>query len=291
MSKSKIDRLKKSLRGNMSEKLDRLTRFIEEKGEDGVVIAFSGGVDSSTLAALCHDLLGERAVAVTAESPTYPPEELEEARRVAREIGIRHHVVETDELSNENFARNPENRCYHCKKELLDRLQRFAQTLGFEAVFEGTNSSDLSGHRPGFRAVRERDNVFSPWVESGFTKEEVRALAQKLGLSIHDKPSLACLASRIPFDERITKERLERVNRAEQYVKSISGVRQVRVRDHNGLARIEVGRDERNLVLDVETMDEIAHKLRQLGFAFITLDMEGYRTGSMTATTESADKK
>jgi len=291
MSKSKIDRLKESSRGNTSEKLDKLARFIEEKGAGGVVVAFSGGVDSSTLAALCHDLLGERAVAVTAKSPTYPPEELEEARRIAGEIGIRHCVVETDELSNDDFVRNPENRCYYCKKELLDRLQGLAQRLGFEAVFEGTNYGDLGGHRPGFRAVREHDRVFSPWVETGFTKDEVRALAQRLGLSIHNKPSLACLASRIPFDERITKERLERIRRAEQYVKSIGGVRQVRVRDHNGLARIEVGRDERNLVLNVERMDEIARRLRELGFTFIALDMEGYRTGSMTATTEGAEKK
>ncbi|MFB0568993.1 MAG: ATP-dependent sacrificial sulfur transferase LarE [Nitrososphaeria archaeon] len=291
MSNSKIDLLRKSSSEDIPNKLKRLAQVIEEKGRGGVVLAFSGGVDSSTLAALCYDLLGERVVAATAKSPTYPDDELEDARKMAREIGIKHYVVETDELSNDDFAKNPENRCYYCKKELLDRLQGLAQMLGFEAVFEGTNFSDLGGHRPGFNAVREHNNVFSPWVESGFTKEEIRVVAQKLGLSIHDKPSLACLASRIPFDERITKERLERVDRAEQYVKKISGVRQVRVRDHDGLARIEVGRDERKLVLDVEIMDQIAHKLRELGFSFITLDMEGYRTGSMTAAMEGSEKK
>ena len=291
MSNSKIDLLRKSSSEDIPNKLKRLAHIIEEKGRGGVVLAFSGGVDSSTLAALCHDLLGEKVVAATAKSPTYPDDELEDARKMAREIGIKHYVVETYELSNDDFARNPENRCYYCKKELLDRLQGMAQTLGFHAVFEGTNSSDLGGHRPGFNAVREHNNVFSPWVESGFTKDEIRVVAQKLGLSVHNKPSLACLASRIPFDERITKERLERVDIAERYVKSISGVRQVRVRDHNGLARIEVGRDERNLVLDVEIMDEIVRKLRELGFSFITLDMEGYRTGSMTATMEGSEKK
>ena len=291
MSNSKIDLLRKSSSGDITKKLSRLAHIVEEKGRDGAVVAFSGGVDSSTLAALCHDLLGERVVAATAKSPTYPDEELEDARKTAREIGIKHYVVETDELSNDDFARNAENRCYYCKRELLARLEGLTQTLGFRAIFEGTNASDLGGHRPGFDAVREYNNVFSPWVDSGFRKEEIRAVAQKLGLSIHDKPSLACLASRIPFDERITKERLERVDKAEKYVKRVSGVRQVRVRDHDGLARIEVGRDERNLLLEVEVMDQITRRLRELGFSFITLDMEGYRTGSMTATMEGSEKK
>ncbi len=291
MSNLKIDLLRKSSSGDITKKLSRLAHIIEEKGRDGAVVAFSGGVDSSTLAALCHDLLGERVVAATAKSPTYPDEELEDALKTAREIGIKHYVVETDELSNDDFARNPENRCYYCKRELLARLQTLAQNLGLRAVFEGTNASDLGGHRPGFNAVGEQNNVFSPWVESGFTKEEIRALAQKLGLSIYGKPSLACLASRIPFDERITKDRLERVNKAEQFVREISGVRQVRVRDHNGLARIEVGKDERNLVLNVQSLDEIARRLRQLGFSFIALDLEGYRTGSMVVKTESVNEK
>jgi len=269
---------------DLSEKYERLRRFIEEKGRYGVVIAFSGGVDSSTLAAVCYDVLGERAVAVTAKSLTYPSEEMDEAEKIAKEIGIKHYVVETDELSNENFIKNPENRCYYCKGELLDSLQGFAQKLGFKAIFEGTNFSDLSGHRPGFKAIKERENVFSPWAENEFTKDEIRALAQELGLSVHDKPALACLASRIPFGEQITEQRLNRVGRAEQIVKKISGVRQLRVRDHNGLARIEVDRDERNLLFNVGIIDKIAEDLKQLGFKFVTMDLEGYRTGSMTAT-------
>jgi len=275
---------------DLSEKYERLIHFIQEKGKEGVVIALSGGVDSSTLAAICNNVLGRRAVAVTAKSPTYTPEELEEARRIAKEIGIRHYFIETNELLNENFVKNPENRCYYCKKELLDTLQSFAQKLGFKTVFEGTNLSDLSGHRPGFNAVKEKENVFSPWAENGFTKKEIRALAQKLGLSIYDKPALACLASRIPFGEKITEERLSRVGKAEQIIKEISGVRQLRVRDHKGLARIEVGRDERKLLFDVEVMDKIAEKLKQLGFKFVTLDLEGYRTGSMLATITSKEE-
>jgi len=269
---------------DLNPKYERLKRFIQEKGKHGAVIALSGGVDSSTLAAVCYNVLGEQAVAVTAKSPTYPPEEMEEAKRIAKEIGIKHYVIETNELRNENFVRNPENRCYYCKKELLDTLQNFAQGLGFKTVFEGTNLSDLGGHRPGFNAVKEMENVFSPWAENGFTKEEIRTIAQKLGLSVYDKPALACLASRIPFGEQITEERLSRVGRAEQIVKKISGVRQLRVRDHQGLARIEVGRDERKLLFNHEIMDKIAEELKRLGFKFVTLDLEGYRTGSMLAT-------
>jgi len=169
----------------------------------------------------------------------------------------------------------------------LECLQDLAHRFGFKAIFEGTNFSDLSGHRPGFKAVKERKNVFSPWAENEFTKEEIRTLAKKLGLSVHSKPALACLASRIPFNEQITEQRLSRVGEAERIVRKISGVRQLRVRDHNGLARIEVGKDERALLFNVGIMDEIAEKLKRLGFKFVTLDLEGYRTGSMLVAMET----
>jgi uncharacterized protein len=276
---------------NLSEKYERLKRFIEEKGKNGVVIALSGGVDSSTLTAICYNILKEKAVAVTAKSLTYPPGEIDEAQMIARGIGIKHYIIETEELSNEDFVRNPENRCYYCKKELLDRLQRFVQRLGFKVIFEGTNFSDLSGHRPGFKAIKERENAFSPWVETGFTKEEIRTLAKELRLQVHDKPALACLASRIPFGERITMERLERIGKAEQFIRRVVGVRQLRVRDHNGLARIEVGGDERSLFFDVRVIDKITDELKRLGFNFVTLDLEGYRTGSMIVTAEATKDK
>jgi uncharacterized protein len=269
---------------DLEKKYEELKRFIEEKGKGGVVIAFSGGVDSSTLAAVCHNILGERVVAVTAESPTYTPEELEEAKGIAKEIGIRLYVVETDELSNESFSQNPENRCYYCKKELLERLQDSARNLGFKAVFEGTNFSDLNDHRPGFKAVKEMENVYSPWAENRFTKEEIRAMARKIGLSIRDKPPNACLASRIPYHDRITVKKLNRIGKAEQIIRRITGVRQLRVRDHNGLARIEVGKDERKLFCDIEVLDRIAENLKMVGFKYVTIDLEGYRTGSMLLT-------
>jgi len=269
---------------SFEEKYERLRSFIQKKGKDGVIIAFSGGVDSSTLAALCYEILGEKAVAVTAVSPTYPPEEIEEAKKIAGEIGIKHIIVRTNELSNENFVRNPEDRCYYCKRELLNRLKEVAEKLGFKTVFEGTNFSDLSGHRPGFRAVEEMENVYSPWAENDFTKEEIRAIARRIGLSVSDKPPLACLASRIPYGERITADRLIRIGKAEQIIRKITGARQLRVRDHNDLARIEVGRDERRLFFDTKTMDRIVNELKMLGFKYVTLDLEGYRTGSMLLT-------
>ena len=275
---------------SLSLKYEKLRSFVEEKGRDGVVIAFSGGVDSSTLAAVCFEVLGGRAVAVIGDSPTYPSGELELAKKIAGEIGIRHFVVETCELSDENFVKNPEDHCYYCKKDLIGCLQDFGFNLGFNVVFEGTNFSDLGSHRPGFKAVEEVQNVFSPWVICEFTKDDIRELAQKLGFSFFDKPSLACLSSRIPFGERITVEKLVRVSKAEQFIKNISGVRQVRVRDHNGLARIEVGVDERYHLLDIVLLDRIKKELKQLGFSFITFDLEGYRSGSMLMTVENNEK-
>ncbi len=243
--------------------------------------AFSGGLDSATLAAVCHKVLGNKAVAVTAQSATYTPEELKEARKVAKEIGIKLVVVKTDELQDENFVNNPENRCYYCKKALLSELRKAAEKLGFEAVFEGTNASDLTGHRPGFEAVKEADRVYSPWVELGFSKEEIRRVAQRFRISVFDKPSNACLASRIAFNEKITVEKLERIRRAEQAIKKIGGVRQLRVRDHNGLARIEVEKTDLKLLFEDAVLERITVELKALGFRYVTVDVEGYRTGSM----------
>jgi uncharacterized protein len=262
-------------------KYEKLKLFIKQKGNNGAIVAFSGGVDSSTLAAVSFGVLGDRVAALTATSPTYPREELDEAKKVAKEIGIKHYIVQTNELADDNFACNPENRCYYCKSELLDVFEDFASKLGFKVIFEGTNASDLIGHRPGFKAVRERGFVFSPWVEAKFTKGDIRELAQELGLSIHDKPASPCLATRIPYGERITEERLKRIEAAERAIKEIIRVKELRVRDHGNLARIEVGKDERHLLFDAKTMDTIAEKLRKLGYKFITMDLEGYRTGSL----------
>jgi pyridinium-3,5-biscarboxylic acid mononucleotide sulfurtransferase len=268
----------------LNSKVEELKAFIAEKGRDGVVVAFSGGVDSAALAAICHQVLGEKAVAVTAQSPTYTAQELRDAKKIAQEIGIKLYVTQTSELDNEDFAKNPENRCYYCKKELLKKLTLFANSHGSAAVFEGTNLSDLGEHRPGFVAVQETEGAYSPWVATKFSKDEVRQVAKNMGLNIHDKPSQACLASRIPFNERITAGRLRRIEKAEQDIGKIVNVHQLRVRDHNGLARIEVGESERALFFNADVMDMVTVQLKKLGFKYVALDLEGYRSGSMLET-------
>jgi pyridinium-3,5-biscarboxylic acid mononucleotide sulfurtransferase len=270
----------------LNRKLKELKRFIAEKGKNGVVIAFSGGVDSSTLAAISHEVLGEKAVAVIARSPTYTSEELREAKKIAANIGIKLEVVETRELENPDFSKNPENRCYYCKKELLQTLTKYAQNHGFKAVFEGTNYSDLNDHRPGFQAVQETHDVYSPWKNNGFNKDEIRQVAKQMELSVHDKPALACLASRVSFNEKITSEKLRRIEKAEHTIKTMVDVKQIRVRDHNGLARIEVGRAERALFCNMDVLDRVADDLKKLGFKYVTFDLEGYQSGSMLKTLE-----
>lgn len=267
-------------------KLKKLKEYVATVGKDGVVIAFSGGVDSSTLAAVSHQVLGDKVVAVTAQSPTYTSEELDDAKTIANDIGIKIFVIHTNELENPDFARNPENRCYYCKKELLQTLAKFADQLGFKAVFEGTNASDLNDHRPGFKAVQEVKGVYSPLMATGFTKTEIRQLAKQIGLSIHDKPALACLASRIPFNTPITAEKLSRIEKAEQAIRQIVVVKQLRVRDHDGIARIEVAKEESGVFCDITVRDKVVLALKGLGFKYITLDLEGYRSGSMLKTLE-----
>jgi pyridinium-3,5-biscarboxylic acid mononucleotide sulfurtransferase len=269
---------------DINQKYLDLEKFIRAKGKRGVLIAFSGGVDSSALAAVTYKILGEKAIAVTAQSQTYTRRELETAKKTAKEIGIRHLTIETAEINNEKFNDNPENRCYYCKKELLEEMLRKAHEFNFGAVFEGTNYSDLSEHRPGFEAVKETKNVYSPWFETRFTKDEIREIAKKMGLSAHNRLAQPCLATRIPYHEKITAEKLSRVEAAEEMIKELTGVKVLRVRDHNGLARIEVGKEERKLFFAEECLDKIASNLRKLGFKYITFDVEGYQSGSMLKT-------
>ena len=268
--------------------LEAKRRAIREDlaARDGVLVAFSGGVDSSVVAALAHDALGAEAVACTAKSETLPDAELEEARRVAAEIGIRHETVAFSELESDAFVENDDDRCYHCRTMRLGEMYDRARELGIGTVCDGTNADDPgAGHRPGLQAVDELE-VHSPLLAHDVSKPEVRELAESYGLSVADKPSMACLSSRIPTGLSVTEERLTRVERAERLLRQW-GFDQFRVRDHDGLARIEVAPDELERALDLEFAETVREELSSLGFDHVTLDLHGYRTGSVSPGGES----
>ncbi len=250
------------------------------KSKNGVLVAFSGGVDSTLVAYAAYKALGDKALAVTADSVTLPPGELEEAVKIAKLIGIRHRIVKINELDDPEFANNPPDRCYYCKKSLLRTLSRIAETEGLELLVDGSNADDSRDFRPGLKALREF-KVRSPLAELGFTKNDVRLVSRFIGLPTADKPSMACLASRIPYGAKITYDKLRRVSEAEVYIKRLTGVKQIRVRDHDTIARIEVGRDERKAFFNEELMNSIWAKLRSLGYVYVTLDLYGYKSGSL----------
>ena len=244
---------------------------------DGVLVAFSGGVDSTLVLKIAKDVLGDRATAVTAASPTLPHDELEAVRQLSDEIGARLIVASTNQLDVEAFVRNDAMRCYHCKTDLYRLLAPIKRDTGIATIVDGAHVDDLGDDRPGLQAAREF-GVRSPLVEAGFGKADVRILAKTLGLSNWDKPAAACLSSRIPRGTRITEQKLSRVEHAERLLKE-EGFRQVRVRDHEGIARIEVDRNEVPNLLDPARRDRITRSLKALGFHFVTVDLEGYRPG------------
>lgn len=260
---------------SMDHKIRLIVNALAEKGS--ALVAFSGGVDSSVLAALAYMALKNNAIAVTADSQTLAPGELECAKEVAKEIGIRHIVIYYDELSEPEFAKNPVDRCYYCKKGLLRELKKLAALHGMNTIIEGTNISDLKAHRPGHRAVIE-EAVYNPFVDFNVTKEEIRKMAHELGLSVADKPSMACLSSRFPYGQAITIEALKRVGAAEAYLRK-AGFGVVRVRDHAGIARIELMPDEMQRFLEVR--EDVVSEFKRLGFSYVTLDLMGFRSGSM----------
>ena len=257
--------------------IEALTAAIRE--HESVLVAFSGGVDSSVVAALAHRALGERALAVTGVSETLADQERHEADVVAEEIGISHRTVHYSELADESFSRNPDNRCYFCQTMRMGHLRELAHRWGYAVVASGTNASDTGEHRPGLQAMAERQ-VYQPLLDHGIDKPGVRTIARVLGLSVWDKPSMACLASRIPYGLRVTDERLTMIERAEAVIRGF-GVRQARVRHHDGLARIEVAPDELAKVLETQRLAEISDQLKQIGFDVVTLDLDGYRSGRL----------
>ena len=261
------------------EKWDRLRSLLGELKL--AVLAYSGGVDSSVLLRAASEVLGQGLIAVTAVSETYPPDELGPAKEYAASLGVRHRILPTDELIREEFSRNAPDRCYHCKQELFDKLRQIADAEGIPHILDGSNVDDLKDHRPGRRAAAER-SVRSPLAEAGLTKQDIRDLARRLGLPMWDKPSLACLSSRIPYGTRITSELLATIQSAEDVIRGL-GVRQVRVRHHNDTARIEVGPEDLVCLAASGTRERVVAAFKELGYTYVCLDLEGYRTGSMNA--------
>lgn len=254
-------------------------------GKEKVLVALSGGVDSALVAYAAQKALGKQAVAVTADYKTLSHEELETAKNVCQEIGIRHVVIEYNELDNQDFVKNDQNRCYHCRTELAEHLLALSKKEKINLIVDGTNLDDLAEYRPGLVALK-KNGVRNPLVESGFTKSDVRGVAKEIGLSIHDKPSNSCLASRIPWGSTVTSEKLVRIEKSEIMIKQLFGVKQVRVRDFGDSARIEVDKNEIIFLDDKKNMTILEMNMKELGFYNITIDPNGYRPGKLNVITD-----
>ena len=269
------------------EKMSRLRSALRELGS--AAVAFSAGVDSTFLLRAAHEELGDHAVAVTVRSPLIPRHELEDAVAFCRAEGIRHEIIDFDALAVPVVAANPPDRCYHCKKAIFGRILEFARTQGLAAVMEGSNTDDDGDYRPGRRAIAEL-GIRSPRREAGLSKADIRALSREMGLSTWSKPSFACLASRFPYGERITAAGLERVERAERWLREAGlDLEQLRVRAHGDMARIEVPPDD--IARVAAHAAEISTAFKEFGFAYVTLDLQGYRTGSLNEVLEKSCKE
>lgn len=244
---------------------------------DKAVLAYSGGTDSTFLLKVAHDILDNNVLAVTATSSTYPKQELDQAKQLAKNIGVNHIIIKSEEMKNEKFSKNTPNRCYYCKKELFSKIKKIAAAKNISHIIDGSNVDDMKDYRPGTKALIEH-GVRSPLREAGLTKKEIRDISREMKLDSWDKPAQACLASRFPYGTRITEERLKQVERAESYLSDL-GINQIRVRYHNDIARIEVKKDDFLKIL--KHTKKIIQQFKKLGFTYITLDIEGYRTGSL----------
>ncbi|MBD2529266.1 ATP-dependent sacrificial sulfur transferase LarE [Nostoc flagelliforme FACHB-838] len=261
----------------LTEKFEQLTGLFKEMEQ--ALIAYSGGVDSTLVAKIAYDVLGDRALAVTAVSPSLLPEELEDAKIQAATIGIRHKIVQTHEMENPNYTSNPVNRCYFCKSELHDTLKPLALQLDYPYVVDGVNADDLHDYRPGIQAAKER-GARSPLAEVGVTKVEVRQLSQQLGLPWWDKPAQPCLSSRFPYGEEITVAKLQRVGRGEIYLRKL-GWQNLRVRSEGDTARIELPPEQIKDFVLTNDLQTLVSAFQDFGFIYVTLDLEGYRSGKL----------
>jgi pyridinium-3,5-biscarboxylic acid mononucleotide sulfurtransferase len=266
----------------LDKKINKLKNYLG--AIDSAIIAFSGGVDSTFLLKITSDILKDKVIAITAKSPTFTQNELKDSKAIAQELKVKQVIIETDELSNKSFTVNDKERCYYCKNELLRLVSKYAKKNNFNYIFDGSNYEDINDYRPGARAVKKW-GVISPLKEAGLTKEEIRNASKELGLSTWDKPAAACLASRIPYGTGITKDLLQKISSAESVLKKL-GFKQVRVRHHGNIARIELPVHDIQKILEDKIKNTVIRSLKKLGYVYITLDIEGYSTGSMNKVLE-----
>jgi len=262
--------------------LTKLLNWFEDKSS--VLVALSGGVDSALVAYSAYKKLGKSTIAVTADYKTLAQEELEYAKKISSEIGIKHIVIEYNELENESFVKNDNKRCFYCRSELSGHLKRVAKEFEIDIIVDGTNIDDLGDYRPGVLALRE-NGIRSPLAETRFSKKMVRESAKSIGLSVYDKPSNSCLASRIPWGQSVTAEKLARIEIGEKIVKQLTGVKQIRVRDMDGIAKIEVGVDELSALENNSVLEKIKDQLKLISFDDVSIDPEGYRPGKINVIT------
>ena len=265
-----------------TQQLTKLLNWFDDKNT--VLVALSGGVDSALVAYAAYARLGKSAIAITADYKTLAQEELEYAKKISSEIGIKHIVIEYNELDNESFVKNDNKRCFYCRSELSEHLLEIAKEFGSDMIVDGTNIDDLGDYRPGVLALRE-NGIRSPLAETEFSKKMVRETAKNVSLSVYDKPSNSCLASRIPWGQSVTAERLARIEIGEKIVKQLTGAKQVRVRDMNGIAKIEVGVDELSLLENNTVLQKIKDQLKLISFEDVSIDPEGYRPGKINVIT------